>query len=94
VAVAETSVRAALAPQCEQNFSPMNIMPKQDGQATVARRAPQCSQRVAALEAAAPHMGQLSVSAGTAWNIVSCAERGKFFGKATKIRNPRSEDRK
>ncbi|MST95069.1 MAG: hypothetical protein EXS33_07355 [Pedosphaera sp.] len=39
-------------------------MPKQDGQATVANRAPQCSQDVASDEAAAPHIGRLSVSAG------------------------------
>ena len=31
-------------------------MPKQDGQATVARRAPQCSQSVASVAAAAPHI--------------------------------------
>ena len=37
---------------------------KQEGQATVARRAPQCSQRVASLVAAAPHIGQFRVSAG------------------------------
>jgi hypothetical protein len=59
-----TSVRSALAPQCEQNFSPTNIMPKHLGQATVASRAPQCSHRVASVEAAAPHIGQFSVSAG------------------------------
>jgi hypothetical protein len=59
-----TSVRSAFAPQWEQNFSPTNIIPKQDGQATVARRAPQWSQRVASVEAGAPHMGHLRVSAG------------------------------
>jgi hypothetical protein len=53
-----------LAPQCEQNFSPANINPKHDGQATVASRAPQCSHRAASVEAAAPHIGQFSVSAG------------------------------
>jgi hypothetical protein len=42
----------------------MNIIPKQDGQATVARRAPQCSHREASVAAAAPHIGQLKVSAG------------------------------
>ena len=57
---AEASARWARAPQWEQNFAPKNIMPKQAGQAMVARRAPQWSHRVAALEAAAPHMGQLS----------------------------------
>lgn len=59
------SVRCAGAPQCEQNFAPRNMRPKQDGQAMVARRAPQCSQRVASLAAAAPHIGQLSVCAFT-----------------------------
>ena len=59
-----TSTRSACAPQCEQNFSPTNIIPKHDGQATVASRAPQCSHRVASVEAAAPHIGQLRVSAG------------------------------
>jgi len=36
-------------------------MPKHDGQEMVASRAPQCSQRVASVEADAPHIGQLSV---------------------------------
>jgi len=39
-------------------------MPKQEGHATVAKRAPQCSQRVASVAAAAPHIGQFKVSAG------------------------------
>jgi hypothetical protein len=59
-----TSVRATLAPQWEQNFAPTNIIPKQDGQATVASLAPQCSQQGESEAAAAPHIGQLSVSAG------------------------------
>jgi hypothetical protein len=59
------TVRAANAPQCEQNFAPRNIIPKQDGQEIVANRAPQCSHFVASVEADAPHMGQLSVSAST-----------------------------
>jgi hypothetical protein len=42
----------------------MNIIPKQEGQATVASRAPQWSHRGESEEAAAPHIGQLSVSAG------------------------------
>jgi hypothetical protein len=42
----------------------MNIMPKQEGQATVARRAPQCSQRAESVCAGAPQEGQLRVSAG------------------------------
>jgi len=57
--------RAAAAPQCEQNFAPRNIIPKHDGQETVARRAPQWSHLVASVEAEAPHIGQLSVSAST-----------------------------
>src|SRR5258706_9857863 len=67
------SVRAAWAPQCEQNFEPTNIMPKQEGQATVARRAPQWSQRVASVEAEAPHIGHLSVSASITQVIVCVA---------------------
>jgi hypothetical protein len=61
---AGVSTGAAFAPQWEQNLSPTNISPKQEGQATVARRAPQCSQRAASVDAGAPHMGHLSVSAG------------------------------
>jgi hypothetical protein len=38
-------------------------MAKQEGQETVAKRAPQCSQWVASLAATAPHIGQLRVSA-------------------------------
>lgn len=45
-------------PQCEQNFAPRKIMPKQAGHATVARRELQCSQRVASEEVAAPQLGQ------------------------------------
>jgi hypothetical protein len=58
-----TSFLSSFAPQCEQNLEPTKVIPKQAGQATVARRAPQCSQRVASLEAEAPHMGQFNVSA-------------------------------
>jgi hypothetical protein len=65
-----TSVRSALAPQWEQNFAPTNIIPKQEGQATVASRAPQCSHCVESEEAAAPHIGQLSVSASIVKDIV------------------------
>jgi hypothetical protein len=54
---------AAAAPQCEQNFEPRNIIPKQAGQATVASRAPQCSQLGASVRADAPHIGQFKVSA-------------------------------
>src|SRR5439155_21353877 len=53
---AAASGRAAGEPQWEQNFSPTTIYPKQEGQATVARRAPQCSHRTASVEAAAPHI--------------------------------------
>jgi len=47
-------------PQCEQNFAPRKIIPKQEGQATVASRELQCSQRVASEEAAAPQLGQFN----------------------------------
>jgi len=67
--VAATSVRSALAPQWEQNLAPTNIIPKQEGHAMVASRAPQCSQRGESDEAAAPHIGQLSVSAGIVKDI-------------------------
>src|SRR5882724_4289640 len=59
---ATASGRSTLAPQWEQNFAPWKISPKQDGQATVASRAPQCSQRGESDEVGAPHIGQLSVS--------------------------------
>jgi hypothetical protein len=55
------SLRAALDPQCEQNFAPWNINPKQEGQETVARRAPQCSHCGDSDEAGAPHIGQFKV---------------------------------
>jgi hypothetical protein len=58
------SARSALAPQCEQNFAPIKIVPKQEGQATVASGVPQWSQRVVSVEAGAPHIGHLSVSVG------------------------------
>jgi hypothetical protein len=44
----------AAVPQCGQNFDPVNIIPKQDGHQTVARRAPQWSHLGESLEAAAP----------------------------------------
>src|SRR5205809_447157 len=73
------SVRAACAPQCEQNFAPTNIIPKQEGQATVAKRAPQWSQEVESVEAGDPHIGQFSVSASIDSRIVhstfNCASR-------------------
>jgi hypothetical protein len=55
---AATSVRDALAPQWEQNFAPTNIIPKHEGQATVAKAARQYWHWVDSLEAAAPHAGQ------------------------------------
>src|SRR5258708_2100337 len=58
------SVRSARAPQCEQNFSPTNIIPKHAGHATVAKRALQYSQCVAPVETEAPQEGHFSVSAG------------------------------
>jgi hypothetical protein len=56
-------LRAALAPQWQQNLAPRKIIPKHEGQATVASRAPQCRHLVASVEADAPHMGQLRVFA-------------------------------
>jgi hypothetical protein len=61
-----TSVRSAGAPQWEQNFAPRKINPKQEGHATVASRAPQCSQHAASEAAGAPHLGQSRVSADMA----------------------------
>lgn len=58
-------------------------MPKQDGQATVANRAPQCSQEVASEEAAAPHIGQLSVSAA-----MNGATIGRADFLASRFRRP------
>src|SRR3569833_4642505 len=55
------SVRWATAPQCEQNFSPINIMPNHDGQATVARRVSQKAHFDESLETAAPQFGQCKV---------------------------------
>src|SRR5271170_1253857 len=55
-ASAASSVQSAFAPQWEQNFEPTNIIPKHEGQATVASRAPQCSHRGESGEAAAPHI--------------------------------------
>jgi hypothetical protein len=49
-------------------------MPKQEGQATVARRAPQCSQCVASLVAAAPHIGQFKVSAGMESQVIAASD--------------------
>jgi hypothetical protein len=57
-----TSSRAIAAPQWEQNFAPTNTIPKQDGHATVANRAPQCPQEVASEATGAPHEGQFMAS--------------------------------
>jgi hypothetical protein len=58
------SVQSTFAPQCEQNFAPLKIMPKHDGHPTVASRAPQCSHNgESKLATGAPHIGQFSVSA-------------------------------
>lgn len=62
--VSASSIRFTGLPQWEQNLAPSNTRPKQRGQATVARRAPQCSHREESAEAGAPHIGQFSVSAG------------------------------
>jgi hypothetical protein len=61
--VSLSTVRSTFAPQCWQNFEPRNIMPKQEGQATVASRAPQCPHAGESLVAGAPHIGQLRVDA-------------------------------
>lgn len=58
--VAGVSTRCTGMPQCEQNFAPRKIIPKHAGQATVASRELQCSQRVASEEAAAPQLGQFN----------------------------------
>jgi hypothetical protein len=50
-------------PQCGQNFASWNIIPKQAGQAMLARRAPQCWQFGASLDAAAPQLWQFNVRA-------------------------------
>jgi hypothetical protein len=47
----------------------MKLIPKQDGHATVASRAPQWSHVEASLEAAAPHIGQFNVSIGILMNV-------------------------
>ena len=70
-----TSVRSAREPQRGQNFCPTNIIPKHDGHATVARRAPQCSHRVASVDAR-PGMLQLRVATqlslpSVLWNLPS-----------------------
>ena len=54
---------AAAAPQCGQCLLPMNIMPKQDGQATVASFDSQNWHFGASLEIAAPQFGQFRFSA-------------------------------
>jgi hypothetical protein len=62
-------VRAMAAPQWEQNLAPANTIPKQDGHATIARRAPQCSHALAPAETGAPHIGQLRFSAGVVMSL-------------------------
>jgi hypothetical protein len=54
---------AAAAPQRGQCLLPMNIMPKHEAQAIVASREPQYLQSGSSVDVAAPHIGQLSVSA-------------------------------
>jgi hypothetical protein len=53
----------AAAPQCGQCRLPMNIIPKQDGQETVASFDSQYWQSGAFEEMAAPQFGQFRVSA-------------------------------
>jgi len=62
-AAAIGSARAAAVPQCGQCRVPMNIMPKHEGQDTVANFDSQNAQCEAADEVAAPQLGQLSVLA-------------------------------
>jgi len=53
-------------PQCEQNFAPRKLSPKQDGQEIVASFAPQYWHCVASEETTPPQLGQLREAAGTA----------------------------
>jgi len=55
------SLALAAAPQREQCLLPTNIIAKQEGQATVARRASQKRHCGASLATDAPHIGQLRV---------------------------------
>src|SRR3954468_10759985 len=61
--VASPTSRSTRSPHSGQKRAPKKIMPKQDGQATVASRAPQCSQFGASVRVGAPHIGQLRVFA-------------------------------
>jgi hypothetical protein len=54
---------AAAAPQRWQCLLPRNIIPKQEAQAMVASLAPQYLHSGSSVDVAAPHIGQLSVSA-------------------------------
>jgi hypothetical protein len=54
---------AAAAPQRGQCLLPMNIMPKHEAQEIVASRDSQYLQSGSSVDVAAPHIGQLSVSA-------------------------------
>jgi len=58
-----TLVSAAAAPQCGQCRLPINIIPKQEGQAIVASFDSQYWHRGESEEIAAPQLGQLRVSA-------------------------------
>jgi len=69
----------ARAPQCEQNLAPWKIIPKHDGQATVASLELQCSQRVESDEIAAPQLGQFN----------DCAAMRKTFPGRAKLRKCR-----
>jgi hypothetical protein len=62
-AASNFSAFVAFAPQREQCRLPTNIIAKQRGHAMVASRASQNEQCVASVKAAAPQVGQLSVSA-------------------------------
>jgi hypothetical protein len=78
VSLALVSTRCTSIPQCEQNLAPRKIMPKHSGQATVARRELQWSQRVASEETAAPQLGQFN----------DCAAMGEKFPGRAHLRKP------
>jgi hypothetical protein len=78
----------------------MNIMPKHEGQATVASREPQYWHSGASVDVAAPHIGQLSVSACISSILaggltldygltpVRCWRRNSTQGKRSFMRRP------
>jgi hypothetical protein len=67
---------AAAAPQRGQCLLPINIMPKHEAHAIVARREPQYRHWGASVAVAAPHIGQLRVSACICGILPSRQEAG------------------